>query len=162
MRQPDVKFLFAHPAHFIALGFGSGLAPKAPGTFGTLVAYPLWWLMAPLSVTLAWALVAAGFALGIWASDKTGKDLGVSDHGAMVWDEVIAMLALLLLTPTGLVWAIAAGVFFRLFDIWKPFPIAYFDRTVKGGFGVMFDDVLAAIYALAAVRILEHLVNRGW
>ena len=162
MRQPDVKFLFAHPAHFIALGFGSGLAPKAPGTFGTLVAYPLWWLMAPLSVTLAWALVTAGFALGIWASDKTGKDLGVSDHGAMVWDEVIAMLALLLLTPAGLVWAIAAGVFFRLFDIWKPFPIAYFDRTVKGGFGVMFDDVLAAIYALAAVRILEHLVNRGW
>ncbi len=162
MRQPDMKFLLAHPAHFIALGFGSGLAPKAPGTFGTLLAYPLWWLMAPLAASVSWALVAAGFALGILASDKTGKDLGVSDHGAIVWDEVIAMLALLLLTPTGLGWAIAAGVFFRLFDIWKPFPIAYFDRTIKGGFGVMFDDVLAAIYALAAVRILKYLVNREW
>lgn len=161
MQQPDLKFLFAHPAHFIALGFGAGLAPKAPGTVGTLIAYPIWWLMAPIAPAVSWAMVAAGFVIGIWACARTSLDLGVSDSGAIVWDEIIAMLAVLLLVPRGWVWAAAAFIFFRLFDIWKPFPISYFDRTLKGGFGVMLDDVLAAFYAVVAVRVLEQLANRG-
>jgi phosphatidylglycerophosphatase A len=161
LQRPDLKFLFARPAHFIALGFGAGLAPKAPGTVGTLVAFPIWWLMAPFGPVVSWAMVAAGFVLGIWACGRANLGLGVHDSGSIVWDEIVAMLAVLLLVPRGLVWAATAFIFFRLFDIWKPFPILYFDRTLKGGFGVMLDDVLAAFYAVVAVRVLEQLVIRG-
>jgi phosphatidylglycerophosphatase A len=161
LQHPDFKFLFANPAHFVALGFGAGLVPRAPGTFGTLVAYPLWWLLFPLAPALAWCLVGGGFLLGIWVCARTGTALGVPDHGAIVWDEIIAMLAVLLLTPQGLVWAVGAFVLFRIFDIWKPFPIDYIDRKIKGGLGVMLDDVLAAVYAVAALRALELIVDRG-
>ncbi len=159
--RPDFKFLFAKPAHFVALGFGAGLVPRAPGTFGTLVAYPLWWLLIPIAPALAWCLVGAGFLLGIWVCALAGTALGVSDHGAIVWDEIVAMLAVLLLTPPGLVWAVAAFALFRIFDIWKPFPIDYIDRKVKGGLGVMLDDVLAAVYAVAVMRIVEQFINSG-
>ena len=164
-QPPDARFLLAHPAHFIALGFGAGLAPKAPGTFGTLVAIPLYWALALVLPPLAIAFVAIPlFFLGIWACDVTGRDLGVQDHGAMVWDEIVAFLPLCALAsmfdpvdgasrPRNLALQLVAFGLFRFFDIWKPFPIRELERRVKGGLGVMIDDVVAAAYAYLAFVI---------
>jgi len=147
--RPSAAFLLSHPAHFIALGFGTGLAPAAPGTIGTLLAFPLYaamggWL-SPIGIL---ALLPALFALGAWACGRTGRALGAPDHSGMNWDEIVAFLLVLVFTPPGLAWHAAAFCAFRLFDIVKPPPIRYLDRTVKGGFGVMLDDLLAAFYAL--------------
>lgn len=155
---PNAAFLLQHPAHFFALGFGTGLAKKAPGTFGTLAAFPLFFAMP----TNAWALPALGllFILGVYFCEVTGKHLGISDHGAIVWDEIVAFLLLLhFVPPSGIVWLIAF-ILFRLFDIWKPFPIRQCDARLKGGFGVMFDDILAAIYALLTILGLQWLMTQ--
>lgn len=149
--KPDLKFLLQHPAHFIALGFGSGLAPKAPGTFGTLVAFPLFWLLSPYSFSVQLAVILVLFLLGIYLCHKTGMALGVMDHGSIVWDEVVAMMFILAMTPRDWVLWPAAFVLFRLFDIWKPFPIRQLDAHVKGGFGVMLDDAVAAVYAIVCL-----------
>lgn len=154
-RAPDARFLVSHPAHFIALGFGAGLAPFAPGTFGTLLGWGIYWALAPFLAPLVIALIAVPlFFVGIWACERTGRDLGVSDHGAMVWDEVVAFLPLAALCFASF-WmqAVAFGLF-RLFDIWKPFPIRQFERQLKGGLGVMFDDLIASCYAYAVIIVL--------
>ena len=154
MNQPNSKFLLAHPAHFFGLGFGSGLAPKAPGTFGTLVGFPLFWLIFNYSFSTQLMIIAVLFLFGIYVCDKTGKDLGVSDHGAIVWDEIVSMMLVLVFVPhTWLGWLVAF-LLFRLFDIWKPYPICYFDAKLKNGFGVMFDDLLAAIYAILVLKFI--------
>ncbi|MFC4158503.1 phosphatidylglycerophosphatase A family protein [Chitinimonas lacunae] len=147
--QPTFRFLLAHPAHFIALGFGSGLAPWAPGTFGSLAAVPLYLGLALLMPPLWIALLAIpAFFLGIWACERTGRALGVSDHGAIVIDEIVAMLPLLALAPQDWRGMLVALGLFRLFDIWKPWPIRWFDRHLKGGLGVMVDDAVAALFAV--------------
>ena len=155
--RPDLRFLLRHPAHFIAMGFGSGLPAKAPGTFGTLAALPLYALMLWLgcSPVVIGVICAVTFVIGWWAAHITGHNLGVHDHGGIVIDEIVAMWLVLLCVPAGLTlcvaalwWAAAFGLF-RLFDIWKPWPIRIFDARVPGGFGVMLDDILAAIYAAA-------------
>ncbi|MDO9221372.1 MAG: phosphatidylglycerophosphatase A [Thiobacillus sp.] len=158
--RPDLKFLFAHPAHLIAFGFGSGLAPKAPGTFGTLLGWPLYWLIVAAAPDLPNQLILliASFLLGIWACGRSGRTLGVADHGGMVWDEIVAFALVLLFTPPGWVWAGVAFLLFRFFDILKPWPIRLADRRLKNGFGVMFDDLLAAGYALAVIKGLQWLV----
>jgi len=161
MADPNKAFLLSHPAHFIALGGGLGLARKAPGTFGTLLGLPLAWASLQVPAWMAWTLVATSFALGIWACDKSGRDLGVADHGCMVWDEVVAMWAVLLLVPmTWIAW-LMAFLLFRLFDIAKPFPVGWFDRKVKGGFGVMLDDALAAGYVVLVFWLTRYL-PAGW
>jgi phosphatidylglycerophosphatase A len=158
--RPDLKFLLAHPAHLIAFGFGSGLTPKAPGTVGTLLGWPLFWLVVAVAPDLPNQLILliAGFLLGIWACGKTGRALGVADHGGMVWDEIVAFALVLLFTPPGWMWAGIAFLLFRFFDIIKPWPIRLADRHLKNGFGVMFDDLLAAGYALALIKGLQWLV----
>lgn len=158
--RPDLKFLLAHPAHLIAFGFGSGLAPKAPGTVGTLLGWPLFWLLVAVAPDLPNQLILliAGFLLGVWACGKTGRALGVADHGGMVWDEIVAFALVLLFTPPGWLWAGTAFLLFRFFDIIKPWPIRLADRHLKNGFGVMFDDLLAAGYALALIKGLQWLV----
>jgi phosphatidylglycerophosphatase A len=144
--QPDRHFLFAHPAHFLALGFGSGLAPRAPGTAGTLAAFPLYWLMQDSPLYWPWMLCFV--LLGVWVCEVTGRALGVSDHGGIVWDEIVAFLLVLPFAPVS-VWGYAAAfALFRVFDIWKPFPIGWADTRVKGGLGVMLDDLLAAGYSV--------------
>ena len=156
MANPNLKFLLSHPAHFFSLGFGSGLAPKAPGTFGTIIGLPLFWLISSYGLGVKLAIITAIFIFGIYCCDKTGKALGVADHGAIVWDEIVAMMLVLVFAPlTWLGWLVAFCLF-RLFDIWKPFPISYFDAKLKNGFGVMFDDLLAAIYAIICVLILAR------
>ncbi len=160
IRRPTATFLLSHPAHFVALGFGSGLSRVAPGTVGTLLAIPLYvalsnWLGASAILGVAGGL----FVLGCWACSRTAHDLGVADHGGMNIDEIAAFLAVLVFTPPGLVWmAFAFGVF-RFFDIVKPPPIRYFERAVPGGLGVMFDDVLAAGYTLVVLALVYRLVR---
>lgn len=149
---PNLKLLLAHPAHLLSLGFGSGLAPKAPGTVGTVVGFPLFYLIATLAVHWQLAIIALGFVIGVWCCDKTGKAIGVSDHGSIVWDEIIAMMLVLTFTPSGIFNSVLAFALFRLFDIWKPFPIRQMDATIKGGLGVMLDDILAAIYAIIILK----------
>ncbi|AAZ98147.1 phosphatidylglycerophosphatase A [Thiobacillus denitrificans ATCC 25259] len=158
--RPDLRFVFAHPAHALAFGFGSGLAPRAPGTVGTLLGLPLFLLIAASAPDLAnrLVLVLAAFLLGIWACARTGRALGVADHGGIVWDEIVAFALVLLFTPAGWAWTAAAFALFRLFDILKPWPIRLADRRLKNGFGVMFDDLLAAAYAIAALKGLQWLV----
>lgn len=158
--RPGVGFLLSHPAHFIALGFGTGLSPFAPGTVGTLFAFPFYAVLAYWFPT-EWvvAAIAAFFLVGIWACGRTGRDLGVADHGGMNWDEIVAFLAVLVFTPLGLAWLAAAFSLFRFFDIVKPPPIRYLDRTVKGGFGVMLDDVVAAFYTVLVLAVAKRLLG---
>ena len=157
-KPPNIQFLLQHPAHFFGLGFGSGLAPKAPGT---LVGYPLFWLISVYSLSTQLISISALFLIGIYFCDVTGKALGVSDHGGIVWDEIVAMMLVLAFTPNKWQWWLAAFVLFRLFDIWKPFPIRQFDAKLKHGFGVMFDDLLAAIYAIIGLQGLLWAVAHG-
>jgi phosphatidylglycerophosphatase A len=153
-------FLRENIAHFVALGFGSGLAPVAPGTVGTLVAYPIFFgLMFSLSLWIQLALIAVLFTFGVWVCAIAGRNLGIVDHGAIVWDEVVAMLLVLAFTPLGWAWYGIAFVVFRAMDIFKPFPIYLADRKIKNGFGVMFDDLLAAIYSILILRILERFLH---
>lgn len=158
--RPTFSFLISHPAHFVACGFGSGLCPKGPGTVGTLAAwllYPL--LLAGLPAGTLPIFLALAFILGIVVAGRTGRDLGVSDHGAIVWDEMVPFWLVLMLTPPTLLWQGVAFALFRLFDITKPPPIRWADSQIKGGFGVMLDDLLAAIYTLLALAILINLAG---
>ena len=116
--RPTASFAFSHPAHFIALGFGAGLSRIVPGTAGTLVAFPIWWLLdggyEPLVLL---GIIAWLFLIGVWACERTGRDLGVSDHGAMCWDEIVAFLLVLALVPEEPGWQAAAFFLFRAFDV---------------------------------------------
>lgn len=156
--QPSFRLLLSHPAHFISLGFGSGLSPWAPGTAGTLLAWALYPLLrAPLSEALFMAMLTVFFIVGIFAARHTGDVLGKSDHGAIVWDEMVAIWLVLLFTPASLAWQAAAVALFRFFDIVKPPPVRWADSAFQGGFGVMFDDLLAAAYALLVLALLVKL-----
>lgn len=160
MMRPTLRLLLSHPAHFISLGLGSGLAPRAPGTVGTLAAwllYPL--LRAPLSDFVFLALLASFFVAGILAAERTGRALGVPDHGAIVWDEMVAFWLVLFFAPPGLAWQALAFALFRFFDIVKPPPVRWADARVKGGFGVMLDDLVAAGYALLALAAAVQLLG---
>ena len=160
IQRPSWRFVLERPAHFIAFGFGAGLAPFAPGTFGTLLALPLYWLLAPQVEALEYLLmIVVLFCLGVWACGVTGRTLGVADHGGMVWDETVAFLLVLLFTPALPAWQAAAFLLFRLFDIVKPPPIRYYDRTLKSGFGVMLDDLIAAFYTLLVLAVAKTLLE---
>jgi len=154
--SPDWRFVRSHPAYFLAFGFGAGLSPKAPGTVGTLVAFPLFWLLQGLPDWAFLGLLALLYVLGINWCDAAGKALGVPDHGGIVWDEIVAMLLVLYVAPPTLAGALASFVLFRVFDIMKPFPINWFDQRLKNGFGVMFDDLLAAIYSILCLLVIFH------
>src|SRR5574340_699999 len=158
--KPDWRFLLNHPAHLLAFGFGSGLSRWAPGTFGTLVAFPIYWYLAPrLSDALFILVLIWAFAFGVWVCDKTGRALGVADYGGIVWDEIVAFLLVLFFTPPGWEWSLLAFVLFRIFDIAKPPPIRYFDSNWHGGLGVMFDDLLAAGYALLCLAVIKSVLS---
>jgi phosphatidylglycerophosphatase A len=159
---PPVNFLFRHPAHLIACGLGSGLSPIAPGTAGTLFAwlsYPLLRNFFPGDAGFAGFLMLM-FAVGIPACQLTGHKLGVPDHGAIVWDEIVPFWAVLLLTPMTGMWQLAAFLWFRFYDIVKPSPARFFDREMKNGFGVMMDDVVAAGYTVLTLALFKLLVER--
>ncbi len=157
--QPSWRFILSHPAHFLSFGFGSGLFPGSPGTAGTLVAFPMYWYLAPrLSDAMFILVLIWAFAFGVWACQKTSHALGVADHGGMVWDEIVAFLLVLFFTPQGFLWQLLAFSLFRFFDIVKPPPIRHFDRTWHGGLGVMFDDILAAGYTLLCLALVKSVL----
>ncbi|HEY2818276.1 MAG TPA: phosphatidylglycerophosphatase A [Casimicrobiaceae bacterium] len=158
--SPTPRFLLRRPAHFIALGFGSGLAPFAPGTFGTLVAIPIAAVLRMYASDVVFvACIALLFALGVWACDATSRDLGVADHGSIVIDEVVAFLIVLYFVGGDPLRQAFAFLLFRVFDIAKPPPIRQVDATLKNGFGVMLDDVLAAAYTLFVFAILVRVMG---
>lgn len=139
-------------ANFIALGAGLGLAPKAPGTFGTLLGIPLLFLM-PANLAVYLIVVVVLFALGVWCCDVCAKNLGVHDHPGIVWDEVVGYLITMIAVPKTFTWIVVGFILFRFFDILKPWPISWVDKQVEGGMGIMLDDVLAAIFALIVIHI---------
>jgi phosphatidylglycerophosphatase A len=158
--RPSWRFLLRHPAHAIAFGFGAGLAPVAPGTWGTLIAFPVYWMVAPrLDPVNFLLMLGLLFALGVWACELTGRAIGSSDHGGMVWDETVAFLLVLFFVPATLGWQAAAFLLFRVLDIVKPPPIRYFERAFRNGFGVMLDDLLAAFYTLLAFAVFKVVIE---
>ena len=160
LARPDFAFLVQHPAHFIALGFGVGLSPHAPGTAGTLVAIQIAALLWAFAGDAAFiAVVGVLLALGVWASTVTGRNLGVPDHGAIVWDEVVAFLLVLYFVGDDFLRIAVAFALFRFFDIVKPPPIRQLDAALKNGFGVMADDILAAGYTLLVFAVWQRVTG---
>ncbi|MEA3413505.1 MAG: phosphatidylglycerophosphatase A [Pseudomonadota bacterium] len=151
------RFVFSNPVHFLAFGFGSGLSPVAPGTAGTVVAIPFFLLMVSLNTGVYLLLTAAIFAVGIPICGRTARDIGVHDHGGIVWDEIAGYLITMVAAPPGWLWVIAGFLAFRLFDVVKPWPIGWADQRVSGGFGIMLDDAIAAIYAALLLWLLQVL-----
>ncbi len=153
---PSVRLL-RNPAHLFSLGFGTGLSPYVPGTVGTLPAIPIYLMMQSLSIWFYIAIVVVTFVIGVIICDYTTKALGVEDHRAIVWDEVVGYLITMIAAPVGWVWIVAGFFWFRLFDVVKPWPIGLIDRQVKGGLGIMLDDVLAGIYALLGLQLSVYV-----
>ena len=146
--------LLKNPVHFLSLGFGSGLMPFAPGTFGTLAAIPVYLLMFKLNLLQYSVVVTALFALGIYLCQKTSDALGVHDHSGIVFDEIVGFLITMIGVPHSWKWIIVGFILFRLFDILKPWPISWLDKKIHGGLGIMLDDVLAGLFALAVMHLL--------
>jgi phosphatidylglycerophosphatase A len=153
------KTVLSSPVHFLAFGFGSGLSPKAPGTMGTLAAIPLYLLLVQLPL---WGYVLVSLLVavaGVWICRESSRRLGVHDHGGIVWDEFSGFFLTMLAAPQGWKWIMLGFVLFRLFDIWKPWPIRLADSKVEGGFGIMLDDWLAAIYALVGLQFIAYIAH---
>ena len=157
--MPNIRLLLSHPANFFALGFGSGLAKKAPGTFGTLVGLPLFWLISSYPMAIQISIISVLFAIGIYFCTFTGKAIGVVDHGSIVWDEIVGFSVTMLAAPPNWYWLVTGFVLFRLFDIWKPWPIREADHRLQGGFGIMLDDVIAGAFAAALLLVLIYVVK---
>lgn len=155
--RPRPGFVFSHPAHVVAFGFGAGLVPFAPGTAGTLLGWAFGWALGGLHPGIIFSAAVIFFVIGLWACEVTGRHLGIADHSAMVWDEVVAFLLVLAIVPRELAWQAAAFVAFRFFDIAKPPPIRHFERRYGGGFGVMFDDIVAAAYTLLVLAAVKRI-----
>ncbi|MBY5921488.1 phosphatidylglycerophosphatase A [Ferrimonas balearica] len=155
-RLPGLKL--TNPVHFLAVGFGLGLARKAPGTWGTLAALPFYLLMADLSLGLYLGIILVMSLVGIYLCGKTAEDMNTHDHPAIVWDEVVGMLIAMIMLPTGWEWILGAFVAFRFFDILKPWPIRLLDKHVHGGLGIMVDDLLAGVFALGVVQLAAFLL----
>lgn len=158
VNNPTWASLLANPIHALAFGFGSGLSPKAPGTVGTLAAIPFYLLISSLPLALYIAVLIVTFAVGVYLCDKTSKDLGVHDHPGIVWDEFVGYWITMLAAPAGWLWIVVGFLWFRLFDVLKPWPINWLDAKVEGGFGIMIDDVLAGLMALACLHISYWVV----
>ena len=149
-----VKFTLSDPIQFLALGFGSGLAPKAPGTFGTLAAIPVYLLLSLLSAPL-FALVVLFLTIsGFYICGKAAEDVGVHDHPAIVWDEFVGFFITMFMIPVSWQSILVGFVLFRFFDIVKPWPISFIDKKVAGGFGIMIDDVIAGFFALIIMQLI--------
>ncbi len=157
----NARFVFRHPAHFLAFGFGSGLAPIAPGTAGTLVAVPLVvaldWVLPSLMAQLLVLLLLV--VVGVVTCEVTSRHLQVHDHSGIVIDEIAGYLVTMICFPAHWFYYLVGFIFFRIFDIWKPFPIGWCDRRVSGGIGIMVDDLLAGVYAAIGLFIV---VQSGW
>lgn len=144
---------FRSPVQFLAFGFGSGLSPRAPGTVGTAMAVPCYWLLSGLGLFGYTLAVLAAALAGIWICGAASRELGVHDHGGIVWDEFVGLWVTLWAVPADWLWVIIGFVVFRVYDIAKPWPVGWLDRRVGGGFGIMVDDVLAGAMACATLHL---------
>ncbi len=147
-----------HPVHFLAFGFASGLAPKAPGTIGTLVAIIPYVFLSQLPLPAYLLVLILSFTLGIYLCGESARLLGVHDHGGIVWDEFVGFWITMLVAPPGVLWMLLGFVLFRLFDILKPFPIDYFDKHLGGGLGIMVDDAIAGSFAWICLQLIALLI----
>jgi phosphatidylglycerophosphatase A len=147
-----------NPVHLLAFGFGAGCSPKAPGTVGTLVGVALYLPLSSLPLELYLTVVVAVSVVGIGLCSRAARDLGVHDHPGIVWDEIAGYLVTMVAAPAGLEWVLAGFLLFRLFDIWKPWPIRWLDRQVGGGIGIMLDDIVAGALAAVCLQLLAALL----
>lgn len=147
--------LLRDPVHLAATGLGVGLMPKAPGTFGSALAILPAWLMLSLTWQLKLGIALAVFVCGIWVCGESARRLERHDHPAIVLDEIAAMLMLTLVVPLGIFWLLIAFLLFRVFDIFKPWPIRDMDHRIAGGLGIMLDDQMAAVYTAACLFVIR-------
>ena len=150
---PIPPALWRNPLCMVALGFGAGALPRAPGTWGTLAAVPIYLLLSRLALSQYLLLLTVLFLAGVWICGITVRKLGVQDHAAIVWDEMVGFWVSMAAAPPGWMWLLTGFVLFRLFDIWKPWPIAWLDRRIAGGLGVMADDLVAGLYAALCLHL---------
>ncbi|NDP46851.1 MAG: phosphatidylglycerophosphatase A [Sulfuriferula multivorans] len=155
----DPKLVLTHPVHFVAFGFGSGLSPVAPGTVGSLVGFPLYYVMSGLPMLTQAVILAVLFLVGIWICAVTGKAVGEADHPGIVWDEIACFAMVLAITPMTPIWWAGAFAAFRFFDIVKIWPASWVDNNLKNGFGVMLDDLVAAMYAILVIVGFRYFLN---
>lgn len=161
MNNPKQKIRLSNPIHFLATGFGSGLFPTIPGTMGTLAAVPLYLLIVSYSASLLPWVIVVSFLVGVYLCSRTAKDMGVHDHGSIVWDEFVGFWITMLLVPVTHWKTVLVGfILFRFFDMVKPWPINWLDKKIHGGFGIMFDDVVAGLMAMILLWAGHHYL--GW
>ncbi|MDD3518291.1 MAG: phosphatidylglycerophosphatase A [Chromatiales bacterium] len=149
---PPARTVLTDPVHFLAFGFGSGLSPVAPGTFGTLAAIPLWWLVQGLPLWTYLLITLLVTLVGFWLCGESARRLDVHDHPGIVWDEIAGFLVTMIAAPAGWPWLLAGFLLFRLFDIVKPWPARWFDRRLHTGAGIVLDDVVAGLYAFLVLQ----------
>jgi len=157
MINKNLLSLLKHPVHFCSLGFGSGLALKAPGTWGTVAAMPLAWLLAQLPIALHLGLIALAFIFGVWCCQQTADKLVMKDPSSIVWDEFVGLWITLVFVPWERAWPLLGFVVFRVFDIFKPWPIGYLDKKLSGGLGIMLDDVIAGLFACLTLQAIIRI-----
>lgn len=153
MNSPIPKHLLRDPGHLLSFGFGSGLSPYAPGTAGTVAAIPVYLLLSMLHPIAYLLATVASVMMGVYLCGRTSQALGVHDHAAIVWDEFAGFFITMLFAPTSITTVILGFVLFRIFDIFKPWPASVIDTRLKGGLGVMLDDVIAGIYAMVLMQV---------
>jgi len=158
-KQPSIKTVLTNPIHFLAFGFGSGLSPKAPGTMGTIVAIPIFILFSYLTLTNYFILLIILIIFSFYIAGKSAQLLGVHDHGGIVIDEICGYLVTMMLAPVTWQAIIAGFILFRIFDIFKPWPIKLLDQRIPGGVGIVVDDLMAGIYALLSLQLILWLVK---
>jgi phosphatidylglycerophosphatase A len=158
MSNLNSRQVFTHPVHFLAYGFGAGLSPKAPGTMGTVVAIPCYALLAHAGNGVYLPVLVLALVAGVFICGYSAGVMGIDDPKGVVWDEIVGYLITMLGLPFNWVWMLSGFLLFRLFDIWKPWPIRWVDRRIQGGFGIMLDDVIAAIFACAILNLCAHFL----
>ncbi|MCW7549643.1 MULTISPECIES: phosphatidylglycerophosphatase A [Photorhabdus] len=155
MDKAKRRLRMSNPWHLLATGFGSGLSPVVPGTMGSAAAIPFWLLLIQLPEWICWLVIIIGFFCGIVICQRTSDDMKVHDHGSIVWDEFIGMWITLMAIPVvNWQWVLTGFIVFRILDMWKPWPIRWFDRYVHGGLGIMLDDIIAGVFSFVIVWLL--------
>ena len=157
--QPNLRDVLRHPIQFIAVGFGSGLLPKMPGTYGTVVAIPLYIVMSSLSLITYTLITLALILFAIYACHVTARSFAAHDHPSIVIDEIVGYLVTMIAVPCTWLWILVGFLLFRLFDIWKPWPIRWLDHHVQGGLGIVVDDLLAGVYAAILLLLLIYVCS---